>query len=254
MSPRPGALGEPPLVPPPSLPLIEVQGLVRTFGLRRAVAGVDFTLLAGECLAVFGPNGAGKTTLLRVLAGLLKPTAGRAAIAGVALPGGPAARATIGIISHRSMLYEALTARENVEFVARLYGLPNAPAATAAALRRMRIDDRADTPVRALSRGMQQRVSVARAVVHSPRVVLLDEPYSGLDEVGSNALSSLLGELRGEGAAQVIVTHNLGEGLSLATHTAIMRDGAFVRYEARGVVDVMAYAATYREVITRGAE
>jgi heme exporter protein A len=253
MHAHPGAHGEPFGAPAPPVPLIEVHGLVRTFGLRRAVSGLDFTLLAGECLAVFGPNGAGKTTLLRVLAGLLKPTAGRASIAGVSLPGGVTARATIGIISHRSMLYDALTARENVEFAARLYGLAHPPEAAAAALRRMRIDDRADSPVRALSRGMQQRVSIARAVVHSPRVLLLDEPYSGLDEVGSNALSALLAELRGEGAAQVIVTHNLGEGLSLATHTAIMRDGAFVRYEVRGVVDVTAYAATYRELITRGA-
>jgi heme exporter protein A len=237
----------------PSAALIEVAGLQRFFGARHAVAGVDFSLRAGQCLAVFGPNGAGKTTLLRVLAGLLKPSAGRAAIAGVDLPGGPAARATIGMISHHSMLYDALTARENLEFTARLYGLADPRASAAAALQRMRIDDRADTTVRAMSRGMQQRVSIARAVVHSPRVVLLDEPYSGLDEVGSNALSTLLAELLAAGAAMVIVTHNLGEGLSLATHTAIMREGRFARYEARGIIDVLSYAATYREVVTSGA-
>src|SRR5215208_17772 len=101
--------------------LIEVRALERSFGPRRAVAGVDFTLGAGECLALFGPNGAGKTTLLRILAGLLKPTRGSAAIAGVTLPAGAAARAAVGLISHNSMLYEALTARENVLFTARLY-------------------------------------------------------------------------------------------------------------------------------------
>src|SRR5688572_11860233 len=100
-------------------PLVEVEALVRHFGHRRALAGVDFTLDAGECLALFGPNGAGKTTLLRVLAGLLKPSAGRARIAGVQLPAGSDARAAVGLISHHSMLYEALTARENVEFAGR---------------------------------------------------------------------------------------------------------------------------------------
>jgi heme exporter protein A len=230
--------------------LIDVRGLERSFGTRRAVAGVDFALGPGECLALFGPNGAGKTTLLRVLAGLLKPTRGLVAIAGVTLPAGPAARAMVGLISHNSMLYEALTARENVEFSARLHGVADPAAAAQRALRQMRIDDRADTPVRALSRGMQQRISIARAVVHAPRVLLLDEPYSGLDELGSNALSSLLGDLRAAGAAMVMVTHNLGEGLAVATQAAIMRDGRFARHEPRIAIDPAAYAARYREIVT----
>ena len=236
--------------PPGSNALIEAVALERSFGARRAVAGVDFTLGAGECLALFGPNGAGKTTLLRVLAGLLKPTRGRAAIAGVTLPAGRDSRAAVGLISHNSMLYEALTARENILFIARLYGLRDPSAATESALRRMRIDARADTPVRALSRGMQQRVSIARAVVHTPRVLLLDEPYSGLDESGSGALTSLLTELRSQGAAMVMVTHNLAEGLAVATKTAIMRDGQFARYEERGGLDPGTYAAQYRELVT----
>jgi heme exporter protein A len=229
--------------------LIEVRALERAFGVRRAVAGVDFVLRSGECLGLFGPNGAGKTTLLRILAGLLKPTRGVAAIAGVTLPAGTAARAMVGLISHNSMLYSALTARENVEFSARVYGVANPIAATDAALRRMQIHDRAETTVRALSRGMQQRVSIARAVVHGPRVLLLDEPYSGLDEAGGNALTSLLGELRSGGAAMVVVTHNLAEGLAVATQTAIMRDGRFARYEARGAIDPAVYAAQYREIV-----
>ncbi len=229
--------------------LIEVRALERSFGPRRAVAGIDFMLGPGECLALFGPNGAGKTTLLRILAGLLKPTRGSATIAGLALPGGIAARAVVGLISHKSMLYEALTARENVEFSARLHGLADPAAAADAALRRMRIHDRAATLVRALSRGMQQRVSIARAVVHAPRVLLLDEPYSGLDEMGSNALSSLLGELRSAGAAMVMVTHNLAEGLAVATQAAIMREGKFARFESRGSIDPAMYAARYREIV-----
>ncbi len=237
-------------VPGDDGPLIEVRALERFFGLRRALAGVDFTLGPGECLALFGPNGAGKTTLLRVLAGLLKPSRGLAAIAGVTLPAGPAARATVGLISHNSMLYEALTARENVEFSARLFGVSDPVTAADAALRRMRIHDRADAAVRSLSRGMQQRVSIARAVVHGPRVLLLDEPYSGLDDLGGSALSSLLAELRLAGAAMVMVTHNLAEGLAVATQVAIMREGRFARYEPRSTIDPRVYAAHYREVVT----
>ena len=231
-----------------SRPILEAVGLVREFGGRRAVDGVDLGVRAGECLALFGPNGAGKTTLLRMLAGLLRPTAGRASVDGVALGGDPAVRARVGIISHQSMLYAALTARENVEFSARLYGVTDARAAAAAALARMRVADRADTPVRSLSRGLQQRVSVARAIVHGPRVVLLDEPYTGLDEAGAAALTSTLDELAGSGAALVLVTHNLSEGLALATHVAIMRRGRIERHEQRAAVELAEYAAAYREI------
>ncbi len=205
----------------------------------------------GECLALFGPNGAGKTTLLRVLAGLLRPTSGTARIAGVTLPAGARARAVVGLISHQSMLYGALTARENVEFSARLYGVASPRDAAMQALGRMRLDDRAESVVRMLSRGMQQRVSVARAIVHQPRVVLLDEPYTGLDETGAAALTDVLGSLRASGAGLVLVTHHLGEGLALATHTAIMRDGRFVKHEPRGTVELEAYRDVYREAIAR---
>ena len=200
---------------------------------------------------MFGPNGAGKTTLLRVLAGLLRPTSGTARIAGVKLPAGAEARAVVGLISHQSMLYSALTARENIEFTAKLYGVPSPGEAAMRALQRMRMDDRADSPVRSLSRGMQQRVSVARAIVHEPRVVLLDEPYTGLDETGAAALSAALESLKASGAALVLVTHHLGEGLALATHTAIMRDGRFVVHEPRGTLELEAYRETYREVTAR---
>src|SRR3954471_779715 len=231
--------------------IVEVAELTRAFGTRRALAGVTFSLAPGECLALFGPNGAGKTTLLRILAGLLRPTSGKARIDGVALPGGAAARAAVGLISHQSMLYSALTACENVEFTARLYGVQSPRDAAMRALARMRLQDRADSPVRSLSRGMQQRVSIARAIVHDPRVVLLDEPYTGLDESGASALSDALQSLKASGAALVLVTHHLGEGLALASHTAIMRDGRFVTHEPRGDVELDAYRDAYREAITR---
>ena len=234
--------------PAPGL-VVEVAGLTRSFGARKAVAGVTFSLAAGECLAVFGPNGEGKTTLLRVLAGLLKPSSGSARVSGIALPAGGEVRARVGLISHHTMLYEALSPRENVSFAARLYSVTDVPIRVEDSLRRMSMLERADAPVRSLSRGMQQRVSIARAMVHAPRLVLADEPYSVLDESGARALTALLEELRSAGTAIIIVTHNLAEGLSLATHAAVMRGGRFVRYDRRSEVDVTSYSNTYREAV-----
>ncbi len=233
----------------PSGPVVELNELTRRFGAVRAVDSVSFMLASGECLAVFGPNGAGKTTLLRMLAGLLEPTRGSARVAGVEMPGGAAARAMVGLISHQTMLYPALTARENVEFAARLQGLPDPRGAATRALAQLRVESYADTLVRALSRGLQQRVSIARAFVHRPHVVLLDEPFTGLDAVGATALSDALQELKATGAALILVTHHLDEGLALATHAAVMRDGRFVRYERREAIDGDAYADGYRELV-----
>lgn len=227
--------------------LLDARHLVRAFGTRRAVNDVSLTLAAGEALALFGPNGAGKTTFLRLLAGLLKPTSGAAAIGGADLPA-PAARARVGLISHRTLLYESLTARENVRFAAQLHGIADAEAATQRALERLRVADRADVPVRALSRGLQQRVAIARAVVHGPDVLLADEPYTGLDEQGASALTGLLLERRADGAALVVVTHALHEGLAVASHAAVMRGGHFVRHEPTAGLDVARYAAEYREL------
>lgn len=210
---------------------------------------MTFGLDAGECLALFGPNGAGKTTLLRMLAGLLKPTSGTARISGIQLPGGALARARVGLISHHTMLYDALSPRENVSFAARLYGIKHPRERVDDSLRRMSIFDRADAPIRSLSRGMQQRVSIARAMVHSPQLVLADEPYSGLDDSGARALTSLLRELLAAGTTIVIVTHNLAEGLSLASHAAVMQRGKFVRLDRADRIDAGSYAATYREAL-----
>jgi heme exporter protein A len=229
--------------------LLQVDQLTRSFGSRKAVSGVSFGLNRGECLAVFGPNGAGKTTLLRMLAGILTPSSGRAVLAGIALPGGAAARARVGLISHNTMLYEALSPRENVLFAARLYGLSNPTARAEQALSRMGMVDRADTPLRLLSRGMQQRVSIARAIVHSPELVLADEPYNGLDDSGARALTALLQELRQSGTGVLIVTHNIAEGLSLATSAAVMNRGKFERLDSRSAIETESYAATYRQTV-----
>ena len=232
--------------------VVEASGVCRNFGRRRAVDGVDLSLGAGESLALFGPNGAGKTTLLRLIAGLLAPTAGSVRVLGRALRSESTSRASIGLISHQSMLYRALTARENVEFAARLYGSPEPRAAALRALERMRVADRADTPVRALSRGLQQRVSIARAIAHEPRVVLLDEPYTGLDAAGGAALTDMLQLLRAAGASLLLVTHNVDEGLAVASHAAIMLSGRLVRRDACATLDARRYHADYRALVLAG--
>ena len=229
--------------------VVEADSIARAFGARRAVDGVTLRVQSGETLALFGPNGAGKTTLLRLLGGLLKPSGGSAKVGGEKVPGGAAVRRQIGLISHRTLLYDALTARENVEFFAKLYGVQSPRDAAARSLERMRIADRANTPVRALSRGMKQRVSIARATVHSPSVVLADEPFTGLDASGARALSDLLAGLRSSGAALVLVTHNIDEGLSLATHAAVMNRGKLVRSDSRSSIDDSSFAAEYRHLV-----
>jgi heme exporter protein A len=233
--------------------VVVTENVTRVFGSRRAVDRVSVSLGASEALAIFGPNGAGKTTLLRMLGGVLKPSSGQARVGGVNLPGGPEVRRRIGIVSHHRLLYDALTARENVEFAARLYGVSNPRQKAERALSSMQILDRADTPVRALSRGMKQRVSIARATVHEPDLVLADEPFTGLDIVGSKALTSLLTRLKDRGASLVIVTHNVEEGLSLSTHAAIMNSGRLIKIEQRSRIDAGSFAREYQELVEANA-
>jgi heme exporter protein A len=227
-------------------PVCETVELVRRFGRRRAVDGVSLRIQAGECLALFGPNGAGKTTLLRLLAGLLRPSAGEVRLLGKPLNKDALERGQIGLISHQSMLYDVLTVAENVAFAARLHGVQDVAGATTAALHRLGLQGRELTPVRALSRGWQQRVSIARAIVHGPSLVLLDEPYTGLDVAGARALTELLASLRDDGASLALVTHQIDEGLALATHAAILLDGRVRRYDSTHGVDPAEYAELYR--------
>jgi heme exporter protein A len=232
--------------------LLVAASVTRRFGHRLAVDNVGFSLRAGECLALFGPNGAGKTTLLRLLGGLLKPDEGTVSLMGTAIADNTSLRARIGIISHRTMLYPALSAQENLEFAGRLYGVGNARQVAGDVLGRMGIE-RVNAPVRLLSRGMQQRVSIARAIVNSPVLLLADEPYTGLDDAGAQALTKLLLELKRDGAGLVLVTHQLNEGLELADHVAVMVEGGFARYQSSAEVNRSEYASQYRDMVTASA-
>lgn len=237
----------------PSGPALAVRGLTRSFGRVRALRGVDFSLDSGEVLAVFGPNGAGKTTLLRILAGLLRPEQGEVIVAGVPLARNDGRyRRRIGMISHHSLLYDGLTARENLEFYGRLYGLEASRAAALKALVAVGLTERATSPVATFSRGMTQRLAIARALLHEPEIVLLDEPFTGLDQQAAAMLRGLLGRLRDDRRAVVLATHNLDEGLELATHVAILVGGRFVECgPKRG--DPASYRARYAQATSAGA-
>jgi ABC-type multidrug transport system ATPase subunit len=229
--------------------MLLADGLRHTFGGGRVVAldGVSFSLAPGQTLAIFGPNGAGKTTLLKVLAGLIRPQAGSARVDG--------GRRAIGWIGHQSHLYGHLTVRENLLFWGSLYGLNAAGRGARAAdvLARLDLSDRADQPVWSLSRGLLQRAAIAKALVHDPTVLLLDEPFTGLDLAAAEQLRALLGELRGGGGRTlVLATHNVDEGVELATHVAFQRRGRFVHFAPRGTRSAAEIAAAYRRAMADG--
>ncbi len=229
-------------------PLLAARGLRRSFGRVRVLRDVDLTLAAGDVLAVAGPNGAGKSTLLRVLAGLSRPSAGVVRVAGRRLAGDPEARRAIGLLSHHSLLYDDLTLLENLAFAARLYGSPH-PAETArAALAAAGLSDRAGDQPRRLSRGLLQRAAIARALLHGPRVLLLDEPFTALDAAAAERLRATLAERREAGLGVLVVTHHLGEVWDVATRVAVMVGGRWAAEEPReGPLD--AFLPRYREWI-----
>ena len=214
--------------------LLEARGLQRSFGRIRVLHGVDLSLRAGQALAVVGPNGAGKTTLLRLLAGLMRPTAGEIRVLGQPLtPGAAPIRRAIGLLSHQSLLYDDLTLLENLTFAARLYGLEHPETAAYAALDNAGLADRSSELPRRLSRGLLQRAAIARALLHRPGLLLLDEPFTSLDAAASERLRVELLERLAGGLGLIIVTHHLTEVWELASRIAVMVAGRWVAEEPR---------------------
>ena len=229
---------------------LEVVGLSKSFGRRRALQGVNLRVAKGEFLTLVGPNGAGKTTLIQVLATLSRPTAGTARIAGHDLRGADAdLRRQIGLVSHQVLLYQELTAMENLRFFGRLYDLERLGEAASEALERVGLAHRAHDPVRTLSRGMQQRLAIARAILHRPGILLLDEPFTGLDPGSVELLREILKGLAEEGRTTLMVTHNLALGLELCHRLAILVRGRIVVQADRESLDAEALLELYRKQV-----
>ena len=205
---------------------IEGRGLVCSYGATRALDGVDIRADSGEMLAVVGPNGAGKTTLLRALSGERRPDRGRVLLDGAAVSGAdPGWRGRVGLVSHRTGLYRKLTVMENLRFFAALQGMPGGRGTVRGALEAVGAAGLADTRVEALSRGQGQRVALARSLLHDPGILFLDEPFTGLDPGGAEALEGVLEARRAAGRIVVLVTHDLRRGLRLADRVAVLRGG-----------------------------
>ena len=203
-----------------------VDDVSRHFGRRRALTRVSLTCGAGTILGLLGPNGAGKSTLLAILSTLLAPTSGQVHYGTFdARSAGPRLRARLGLLGHDLYLYPELTARENLEFFARLYGLDHPRERVVRALAHAGLADRADDAVSGFSRGMRQRLALERALLHGPRLLLLDEPFTGLDDASGHALVSRLRGLRDEGAIVIAATHDLDLADGLLDEVAILREG-----------------------------
>lgn len=205
---------------------VRAEALTKRFGYRAVLRGVDLRIEPGECVVLLGPNGAGKTTLLRILATLSRPTTGEVWIDDLrADREAQAVRRRVGVVAHQPYLYDDLTAAENLHFFARMYDVVDAESRIAETLDLVGLGRRRDERVRTYSRGMQQRLALARATLHGPSVLLLDEPDSGLDREGVAVLTCLLAGQRERGGSTLLTTHDLLFGLDIADRVLLMRDG-----------------------------
>lgn len=234
--------------------MIKIEGLVKNYGLNPVLRGVDLQVAEGEFVALVGSNGAGKTTLLRILATLAKPGAGLVQVGGWQLPKSAGKiRRHIGLVSHHSLLYNDLTAAENLAFYARLYGLGDREHLVLAALKAVGLSAQQRDPVRTFSRGMLQRLTIARATLHQPEILLLDEPYTGLDQEASRILESLLEQEKARGRTILMITHDFARGLNLCDRIAILNRGKIVTEVERTVISQGDFLTLYTE-ITRAAQ
>ena len=237
--------------------VVRAAGLTKRFGPLAALAPLDLTLAAGETLAVLGPNGAGKSTLLRLLAGLARPSGGTVELSAVvpreSMRFDPATRAgrraAVGLVAHATFLYPQLTARENLALAARLYAVPDPAARAAALIDAHALGPVAERPTGELSRGWAQRVAIARALVHEPRLLLLDEPFTGLDPAAAERLAARLAAQRGGERAAVLVTHELARAIQLATRVLVLVRGRARALAPPALASAGALESAYRDAV-----
>jgi heme exporter protein A len=233
--------------------MIQVRKLVKRFGLKTVLRGMDFEVQEGEFVALLGPNGAGKTTFLRILASLSRPALGEVRIAGYRLPGQAAAvRRILGVVSHQPLLYGDLTAEENLQFYGRMYGLPRLDQRVAEVLEMVGLASRRRDLVRTFSRGMQQRLAIGRAVLHDPEVMLFDEPHTGLDQEACTMLDQVLREVAARGRTVVMTSHDLARAADLASRFDVLSRGVIIATTPSTSIAPDQLLAFYRQALASG--
>ena len=229
---------------------LEARHLRKAFGVIKAVDGVHFELKQGEFLTIFGPNGAGKTTLIKILSGLTKPTSGTAKVAGFDVSeGNSEMRKEIGVISHSTSLYADLTPLENLIFLARMHGLEEPQDRSLKAIDEVGLSQRRNDRVRTFSRGMLQRLSIARAILHDPKILFLDEPFTGLDLHASNVLKEHLKKLHDRRRTILMTTHDISCGLEMCNKVALQVQGKFAFFENIENVDRGQFGTMYFDAV-----
>jgi heme exporter protein A len=230
--------------------MIQVKKLVKRFGLKTVLRGLDFQVSQGEFVALLGPNGAGKTTFLRILASLSRPALGEVRVAGYRLPDQAAAvRRRLGVVSHLPLLYGDLTAEENLRFYGRMYGVEKLDSRIHEVLGLVGLFPRRRDLVRTFSRGMQQRLAIGRSVLHDPEVLLLDEPHTGLDQDACAMLDTVLQEVGARGRTVVMTSHDLGRAADLASRFDVLSRGVIVASVQRSEIEPDHLLAFYRRAL-----
>jgi heme ABC exporter ATP-binding subunit CcmA len=228
--------------------MITVRKLVKRFGMKTVLKGMDFSVETGEFVALLGPNGAGKTTFLRILASLSRPSLGSVIIAGYSLPGQASAiRRKLGVVSHLPLLYGDLTAEENLRFYARMYALQHPEKRITEVLELVGLTARRRDLVRTFSRGMQQRLAIGRAVLHDPEVMLFDEPHTGLDQDACQMLDTVLREVAARGRTVVMTSHDLARVADLASRFDVLSRGVVTASIQRSQIEPNQLLAFYRQ-------
>lgn len=223
--------------------------------MRTVLRGLDFEAEQGEFIGLLGPNGAGKTTFLRILASLSRPTLGEVVIAGYRLPQQAAGvRNSIGVLSHQPLLYGDLTAEENLRFYARLYALKDIGSRVTEVLEQVGLQNRRQDLLRTFSRGMQQRLAIARAVIHDPHILLLDEPYTGLDQDACEMLDSVLSAVASQGRTVIMTSHDLTRAAKLAQRYDVLSRGRIVASIDRNEIPSDGLLKYYRQALEGAAE
>jgi heme exporter protein A len=231
--------------------MIQIHNLIKAFGSRIVLRGVNLTIAEGEFVTLMGANGAGKTTLMHLVATLSKPTGGSVAISGYSTADSASElRRFIGLVSHKTLLYDDLSADQNLQFYARMYDVPDAARRIKTVLQQVGLWGRQHDPVRTYSRGMQQRLAIARSILHNPPLLLLDEPDTGLDQYAADRLGELLSAVGADQRTILMTTHNLERGLALGNRVVILARGKIVYDALRRDVSVPELRERYYQYVT----